>query len=470
MKLYKKVTELMAPVDMEGKVTSACFFTRDEYVEATMNDIAAAAAKAGPVFVAKQTEHKDEPTGHMFPADATPIQFVYTNYKGVKSTRHVLPVEVKFGHYAWHCGKVPQRSWFLVAWDLDKKLTRHFLLGGIKNICVANVAESRKVHQANAACVGAVLHVSDDVKKRIDAYVDSGRLSVKESSAAQSPSKESAAANAERAYGLYELRRKLHAALFEEHEDMLYNREFDAYAVQGIRDLKREVLIQTRAGERMDALLNERNLLLEVAGKRIKELEKELELTKKDIEAHYERQKAMDAAKPQEVELTSRFDELRLKLWAALNIVDCFNDEILVEEVKHLKTQVALKEASNRNYEESLKQTDKKLEEVKKALKEKELLLEVAGTNVRDMQREVSSLEVARDDLHKELADIRDFLGIGSACEPGRTLKCVKEFHTRKESEIEELMRASKALAKEYADTQFKLSALRDAVRGIIVG
>ena len=44
------------------------------------------------------------------------IQFEYINYKGIKSTRNVIPVSLYFGSTEFH----PENQWLMVAYDLDK--------------------------------------------------------------------------------------------------------------------------------------------------------------------------------------------------------------------------------------------------------------------------------------------------------------------------------------------------------------
>lgn len=54
----------------------------------------------------------------------TSIKFLYKNYKGVVSIRHVQPKEVIWTHNEWH----PQDQWMLYAFDLDKQAMRTFAL------------------------------------------------------------------------------------------------------------------------------------------------------------------------------------------------------------------------------------------------------------------------------------------------------------------------------------------------------
>ena len=46
----------------------------------------------------------------------------YTNWKNETEDRHIVPLEVWFGHTEWH----PADQWLLRAWDLDKNAERSF--------------------------------------------------------------------------------------------------------------------------------------------------------------------------------------------------------------------------------------------------------------------------------------------------------------------------------------------------------
>lgn len=55
------------------------------------------------------------------------IAFVYTNYRGEASTRHVVPERIWFGTTDWH----PDQQWFLEGFDLDRGAHRSFALTDI---------------------------------------------------------------------------------------------------------------------------------------------------------------------------------------------------------------------------------------------------------------------------------------------------------------------------------------------------
>jgi len=57
----------------------------------------------------------------------TPLVFKYKNWEGKTSIRNIIPEKIYFGKTKWH----PQKQWFLVAFDLDKKEKRIFALKDI---------------------------------------------------------------------------------------------------------------------------------------------------------------------------------------------------------------------------------------------------------------------------------------------------------------------------------------------------
>ncbi|WAW11539.1 hypothetical protein vBAcePPAc_0162 [Aeromonas phage vB_AceP_PAc] len=72
-------------------------------------------------------------------------QFEYINYKGIKSTRNVIPMSLYFGATEFH----PENQWLIVAYDLDRQCERTFAL---KDIVVGSFADnisqlSRKQHE-----------------------------------------------------------------------------------------------------------------------------------------------------------------------------------------------------------------------------------------------------------------------------------------------------------------------------------
>lgn len=62
-------------------------------------------------------------------------QFEYINYKGIKSTRNVIPMSLYFGATEFH----PENQWLIVVYDLDKQCERTFALN---NIVVGSFAEN----------------------------------------------------------------------------------------------------------------------------------------------------------------------------------------------------------------------------------------------------------------------------------------------------------------------------------------
>lgn len=55
------------------------------------------------------------------------IQFEYINYKGIKSTRNVIPMSLYFGATEFH----PENQWLVTVYDLDKQCERTFALNDI---------------------------------------------------------------------------------------------------------------------------------------------------------------------------------------------------------------------------------------------------------------------------------------------------------------------------------------------------
>ena len=51
----------------------------------------------------------------------------YTNYRGERGIRRIVPQQIEFGSNEWH----PEPQWLLKAWDCEKKAERLFSLGDI---------------------------------------------------------------------------------------------------------------------------------------------------------------------------------------------------------------------------------------------------------------------------------------------------------------------------------------------------
>lgn len=51
----------------------------------------------------------------------------YTNWKGERDVRHILPLRVFFGHNEWHT----EPQWLIEAHDLDKSALRTFAMKDI---------------------------------------------------------------------------------------------------------------------------------------------------------------------------------------------------------------------------------------------------------------------------------------------------------------------------------------------------
>jgi predicted DNA-binding transcriptional regulator YafY len=53
-----------------------------------------------------------------------PIEFGYTNWRGVTSVREAIPIRVWYGSTEWH----PEPQWLLTAYDVEKQADRDFAL------------------------------------------------------------------------------------------------------------------------------------------------------------------------------------------------------------------------------------------------------------------------------------------------------------------------------------------------------
>ena len=59
-----------------------------------------------------------------------PLGFMYTNWKGKRGFREVIPQRIYFGSTEWH----KEEQWLMVAYDLDKKAERTFAMKDMENI------------------------------------------------------------------------------------------------------------------------------------------------------------------------------------------------------------------------------------------------------------------------------------------------------------------------------------------------
>jgi len=59
--------------------------------------------------------------------DQSAVEIDYTNWRGERSRRKILPINIFFGSNQWH----PEEQWLLVAIDLEKNETRTFSLSTI---------------------------------------------------------------------------------------------------------------------------------------------------------------------------------------------------------------------------------------------------------------------------------------------------------------------------------------------------
>ena len=59
--------------------------------------------------------------------DPTTVVIDYTNYRGERSRRRILPNRLWFGAADWH----PEAQWILDAWDVEKGVIRSFAMRDI---------------------------------------------------------------------------------------------------------------------------------------------------------------------------------------------------------------------------------------------------------------------------------------------------------------------------------------------------
>lgn len=57
------------------------------------------------------------------------VTIVYTNYKGITSSRSIIPIEIIFGHNNWH----KDDQWLMRAFDIQKNEERTFAIKDIKS-------------------------------------------------------------------------------------------------------------------------------------------------------------------------------------------------------------------------------------------------------------------------------------------------------------------------------------------------
>jgi hypothetical protein len=58
----------------------------------------------------------------LWPADAAPLVFAYTNHRGEKAARRVIPLGWWFGATDFH----PEPQWYFKAWCFDRQAVRDF--------------------------------------------------------------------------------------------------------------------------------------------------------------------------------------------------------------------------------------------------------------------------------------------------------------------------------------------------------
>lgn len=59
--------------------------------------------------------------------DEAVVVIDYTNYRGERSERRIIPISIKYEYNEWH----PDKQWLLSAYDLDKGVLRFFAMADI---------------------------------------------------------------------------------------------------------------------------------------------------------------------------------------------------------------------------------------------------------------------------------------------------------------------------------------------------
>ena len=54
----------------------------------------------------------------------------YTNWRGERSMRTVIPERIEFANSEWH----PDTQWLLLGWDCEKRAEREFAFSGIHSV------------------------------------------------------------------------------------------------------------------------------------------------------------------------------------------------------------------------------------------------------------------------------------------------------------------------------------------------
>lgn len=63
----------------------------------------------------------------------------YTNHRGIRSTREVIPLDIYFGSNEWH----PEPQWLLKAFDAQENGLRDFAMAGIHGFNSVEQAASK---------------------------------------------------------------------------------------------------------------------------------------------------------------------------------------------------------------------------------------------------------------------------------------------------------------------------------------
>lgn len=59
------------------------------------------------------------------------LRVSYTNWRGVKGVRSIVPIHIKYDHSKYHSKNMNDKLWILVCYDLNKQTIREFSLKDI---------------------------------------------------------------------------------------------------------------------------------------------------------------------------------------------------------------------------------------------------------------------------------------------------------------------------------------------------
>lgn len=86
----------------------------------------------GPISATASTREKAEPLAMQTYDEQIQqgqlVEMIYTNWRGEKAARRIIPIRLFFGATEWH----PEEQWLLEAYDLEKQAMRAFAMKQIE--------------------------------------------------------------------------------------------------------------------------------------------------------------------------------------------------------------------------------------------------------------------------------------------------------------------------------------------------